>query len=47
VADVIDSISNGRKVSCPDCGDVFEDIDPQVAIAILNNHIKRKHGDAR
>lgn len=45
MSDDIDRISEGQKVDCiyHDCQETFEDINPDVALAIRNNHIRKKH----
>lgn len=45
MSDIIDQISEGKKVTCPytTCDSVFEDLNPDVAMALRNNHIRRHH----
>lgn len=43
--DLIDQLSEGKKISCPypECDETREDLNPEVAQALINNHILRDH----
>lgn len=41
--DLIDHINRGHSRKCPDCGEVFESLEPIVADGLLYNHRARKH----
>jgi hypothetical protein len=45
MGDVIDSISEGKIVRCPysTCSETRSDMNPDVAIALINNHVRRDH----
>lgn len=43
MGDSVDQISQGHTSVCPYCPEKFEDMDPGVAQALRNNHIRREH----
>ena len=45
MADIVDQCSNGHTMQCRQCPETFSDINPEVAVALLSNHIRRHHGN--
>ena len=44
--DEADRASEGRKFVCKVCGAGFEHIYPEVAVGMLNNHLRVKHKES-
>jgi len=45
MADVVDNVSNGHTRKCPYCPETRTDFQLEVAIALINGHVRRDHGD--